>query len=64
MLAAQLSIFTGGEEAPVAGVDALNAIISGEAEYFAPNGRRITRLQPGVNIIRYANGKTTKVFIK
>ncbi|MBQ0075425.1 MAG: leucine-rich repeat protein [Prevotella sp.] len=48
----------------VTAVDALNAIIEGNAEYYDTNGRRTNSLQKGVNIVKYGNGKTLKVNIK
>ena len=57
-----LSISIADED--VTAVDALNAIIEGNAEYYDTNGRRTNSLQKGVNIVKYGNGKTLKVNIK
>ena len=45
-------------------IKTLNAITDGTAEYYDMDGRRIPALQKGVNIVKYGNGKTTKVNIK
>ena len=38
---------------------------SGEIEaIYDVNGHRISKLQPGINIVRYSNGTTSKVFLK
>ncbi|MBQ0019416.1 MAG: hypothetical protein KBT39_02730 [Bacteroidales bacterium] len=59
--AKQLNIGQGKE---ATAIEAITAIIEGEAEYYDINGHRINSLQKGVNIIRYSDGKTKKVVIK
>ena len=46
------------------GINAINALTAGKAEIFSVAGARIPSLQKGVNIIRTADGKTTKVLVK
>jgi len=46
------------------GINAVNALTAGKAEIFSVAGARIPSLQKGVNIIRTADGKTTKVLVK
>ena len=46
------------------GINASNALTAGKAEIFSVAGARIPSLQKGVNIIRTADGKTTKVLVK
>ena len=48
----------------LAGINAINALTAGKAEIFSVAGARIPSLQKGVNIIRTADGKTTKVLVK
>lgn len=50
------------EEADAIG--AITAITESEAEFYDLNGRKISSLQTGVNIVKYSNGKTKKVVIK
>lgn len=45
-------------------IDTLNAITEGAAEYYDLSGKRILKLQKGINIVKYGNGKTKKVVIK
>lgn len=45
-------------------IETINALTSGEAEYYDMNGRRISDLQHGVNIVKYGNGVTKKVILK
>ena len=46
------------------GINAISALTAGKAEIFSVAGARIPSLQKGVNIIRTADGKTTKVLVK
>ena len=59
--APKLSITIDGEATAIS--DALNTLIDTNAEYYDINGRRISSLQKGVNIIKSGN-KTRKVIIK
>lgn len=48
----------------VVGIDKTVTAPEGEPFIFTPDGRRLTSLQKGVNILRYANGQTRKVYVK
>ena len=50
--------------ADATGINAINVLTSGKAEIFNAAGARIPSLQKGVNIIRTADGKTSKVLVK
>lgn len=45
------------------GINAINALTTGEAEIYDVNGMKLQKLQKGMNIIR-SNGKTYKVVVK
>jgi len=36
----------------------------GDTRVFSPNGKRLTKMQRGLNILRMSNGKTKKVVVK
>ena len=46
------------------GIDTLTMQMDGTEQIFDANGRRIQKLQRGVNIIRRSNGTTQKVVVK
>ena len=46
------------------GIDAINALTSGEAEIFNAAGTRVPALQKGLNIIKMRNGSIRKVIVK
>lgn len=46
------------------GIDAINALTSGEAEIYNAAGARVPALQKGLNIIKIRNGSTRKVIVK
>jgi hypothetical protein len=46
------------------GINAVNALIGGNAEIFDANGRAQQRLVKGMNIIRTKDGKVQKVMVK
>ena len=46
------------------GINAINALIGGNAEIFDANGRAQQRLVKGMNIIRTKDGKVQKVMVK
>lgn len=46
------------------GIDEIMATMPADARIFDLQGRQLTELQPGVNIIRYSNGTARKVFVK
>ncbi len=50
----------------ITGIDSAKTIdtLNDAAEYYDINGRRTTSVQKGLNIVRLANGKTMKVFVK
>ena len=50
--------------ADATGINTINVLTSGKAEIFNAAGARIPSLQKGVNIIRTADGKTSKVLVK
>lgn len=50
--------------ADTTGINTINVLTSGKAEIFNAAGARIPSLQKGVNIIRTADGKTSKVLVK
>ena len=45
-------------------ISTLKALTCGEAEIYDMNGRRLVKLQKGVNIIRTKDGQTRKVMVK
>ena len=59
---ARLRITTGNEDATA--IEAVSAMSEGNVEFYDLNGRRINSLQKGVNIMKYANGKSIKVNVK
>ena len=46
------------------GINALNALVDGDAQIFNAAGARIPKLQKGMNIIKTRNGGTQKVMVK
>ena len=58
-------LFYLGKEAPTA-IDevAESAAVEGAVEYYTVNGVQISAPQKGVNIVKYANGETKKVYIQ
>lgn len=61
------AVYEQGESLPsnevnvtASGIDEIMATMPADAL----QGRQLTELQPGVNIIRYSNGKARKVFVK
>lgn len=48
----------------ISAVKLVESLQNGKAEIYDMNGVRLQQLQPGVNIIRHANGKTQKVVVK
>lgn len=46
------------------GIDAINALTSGEAIIFNASGVKVPSLQKGMNIVRMKNGKTQKIMVK
>lgn len=46
------------------GIEEINASGSGSTEYFDLNGRKLDAPARGVNIIRSANGSTSKIFVR
>lgn len=46
------------------GIDAINALTSGEATIFNASGVKVPSLQKGMNIVRMKNGKTQKIMVK
>jgi hypothetical protein len=53
--------FPGNEET---GIEAINALTSGEAKIFNASGAQIPALQKGMNIVKQSNGKSYKVIVK
>ncbi|MBO4216017.1 MAG: hypothetical protein J5888_06790, partial [Bacteroidaceae bacterium] len=55
-----------GKEAPTAIEEVADAVVEGEGavEYYSINGVQLSAPQPGINIVKYANGQVKKVFIK
>jgi hypothetical protein len=47
----------------LSGIEAVNALTQGKSTIYDANGRQITTLQKGMNIVK-ANGKTYKVIVK
>lgn len=45
-------------------VEAISDVENGEMEYYDLNGRRLNRLQNGVNIVKLANGQTKKIIVE
>ena len=41
-----------------------DSFTEGEYEIYSLDGKKLTDLQKGVNIIRYPNGKTKKVMVR
>ena len=58
---ARLSIGTDDEE--TAGIEALEVLLEGNADFYDLNGRRSSDLQPGMNVMRRGN-KTYKVLLR
>ena len=52
------------EDEETSSLDAIDALTSGKAMIFDLGGNLIDELQQGVNIVKYANGKSVKVIIK
>lgn len=50
-----------GEET---GIEAINALTSGEVKIFNASGAQIPALQKGMNIVKQSNGKSYKVIVK
>lgn len=46
------------------GIEAINALTSGEATIFNASGVKVPSLQKGMNIVRMKNGKTQKIMVK
>ncbi len=46
------------------GIEAINALTSGEAIIFNASGVKVPSLQKGMNIVRMKNGKTQKIMVK
>lgn len=55
------ALYFGGE---ATAIGALKALTNGEAEVYNLNGRRQTKLQKGVNIVKTKDGRTQKVMVK
>ncbi len=53
-----------GEDNIATGINAIDALINGDAEIFNAAGVKMPTLQKGLNIIRTNDGKTQKVFVK
>jgi hypothetical protein len=53
-----------GTEAPVAIDEVAENAAEGAVEYYNVNGVKLSAPQPGLNIVKYANGQVKKVFIK
>ena len=52
-------------EPVVDGISTINAeVANGEAQLFTVDGVQIAKLQKGLNIVRFADGKVTKVLVK
>ena len=65
------AVYEQGESLPsnevnvtASGIDEIMATMPADARIFDLQGRQLTELQPGVNIIRYSNGTARKVFVK
>ena len=42
----------------------IDSVCSGDAEIFSASGAKLNDMQKGVNIVKYANGKTIKIIVK
>jgi uncharacterized repeat protein (TIGR02543 family) len=42
----------------------IDSVCSGDAEIFSTSGAKLNDMQKGVNIVKYANGKTIKIIVK
>lgn len=42
----------------------IDSVCSGDAEIFSTSGAKLKDMQKGVNIVKYANGKTIKIIVK
>ncbi len=51
-------------DAEAAGIKAIDALTSGDAEFFDANGVRLPALHKGLNIVKTKGGKTYKVVVK
>ncbi len=51
------------EDSETTGINAINALTSGDATFYDANGRQTNKLQKGLNIVK-ANGKTYKMVVK
>ncbi len=52
-----------GDDSQTTGINAINALTSGDATFYDANGRQTNKLQKGLNIVN-ANGKTYKMVVK
>lgn len=52
------------DDKEISAVQLVETLSNGKAEIYDLNGTRLNGFQPGVNIIRHANGKTQKVVVR
>jgi len=52
------------DDATVDAIETVNTLISNNVEFYDINGRKLNEAKQGLNIIKGADGKARKVFIK